>query len=65
MKRGKILSGNIYIEDKLVATFSSPPCLLFDICNCKTAACRAMLPDKSCYWYRYFEQLIKERGEEI
>lgn len=65
MKHGKILSGNIYIEDKLVATFSSPPCPLFDFCNCKTGMCRAALPDDSCYWYRYFKALIKERGEEI
>ena len=40
-------------------------CELFDICNCKTAACRVMPPDDSCYWYRYFKQLIKDREEEI
>ena len=36
-------------------------CPLFDFCNCKTAMCRAVLPDESCYWYRYFKQLIEER----
>lgn len=35
-------------------------CPMFDICNCKTAMCRAVLPDESCYWYRYFKKLIEE-----
>ena len=33
-------------------------CPLFDFCNCKTAACRAMEPDEGCYWYKYFKKLI-------
>ena len=35
-------------------------CVLFPICNCKTAMCRAMPPDESCYYYRYFKEIIKE-----
>ena len=38
-------------------------CPLFSFCNCKTAMCRVILPDESCYWYRYFKQLIKENQE--
>ena len=34
-------------------------CFLFSICNCKTAMCRVVLPDDSCYWYRYFKEIIK------
>lgn len=35
-------------------------CVLFPICNCKTAMCRAISPDESCFYYRYFKKLIKE-----
>lgn len=35
-------------------------CPLFDFCNCKTAVCRTMLPDETCYWYRYFKGLIEK-----
>ena len=35
-------------------------CPLFKFCNCKTAICRVVLPDDSCYWYRYFDKLIKQ-----
>lgn len=38
------------------------PCLLFEICNCKTAMCRAMPPDESCYYYTYFKKLIEEKN---
>lgn len=38
-------------------------CPLFSFCNCKTAMCRVVLPDESCYQYRYFKQLIKENQE--
>jgi len=34
-------------------------CPLFKWCPSKTAACRVCLPDDGCYWYRWFEQLIK------
>ena len=37
-------------------------CVLFPICNCKTAMCRAMPPDESCYYYRYFKKLIEEKN---
>ena len=37
------------------------PCLLFEICNCKTAMCHAMPPDESCYYYTYFKKLIEEK----
>lgn len=37
-------------------------CPLFEICNCKTAYCRVEEPDSSCYYYRYFEGLIKKNG---
>ena len=39
-------------------------CPLFPICNCKTATCRVKIPDESCYWYRYFDKLIKQRQSE-
>ena len=35
-------------------------CWLFKWCPCKTAVCRCCPPDKTCYLYRYFEQLIEE-----
>ena len=35
-------------------------CPLFDMCNCKTAVCRVMLPDEACYWFRWFEKRIRE-----
>ena len=38
-------------------------CPLFEFCNCKTAVCRTMLPDETCYWYRYFEKLIMEKNK--
>jgi hypothetical protein len=38
-------------------------CPLFEFCNCKTAICRTCLPDKSCYWYKYFKKLIEENKE--
>ena len=58
----KILSDKIYINRELQETFSNnePKCSLFGFCNCKTAACRVMLPDESCYWYRYFKKIIEE-----
>ena len=34
-------------------------CPLFEWCPNHTAACRVCLPDNECYWYRWFEQLIK------
>ena len=37
-------------------------CVLFPICNCKTAMCRTMPPDESCYYYRYFKKLIEEKN---
>ena len=40
-------------------------CPMFDTCTCKTAMCRAVLPDESCYWYRYFKNLIKENERKI
>lgn len=40
-------------------------CLLFEFCNCKTAMCRVYEPDESCYWYRYFEKLIKLKEKKI
>ena len=35
-------------------------CILFEICNCKTAMCRVCPPDESCFYYRYFKKLIEE-----
>lgn len=35
-------------------------CPLFDTCQCKTAMCRVILPDESCYWYRWFKKRIEE-----
>lgn len=36
-------------------------CPLFDICNCKTAMCCICEPSESCYWYKYFYELIKRK----
>ena len=38
-------------------------CPLFNICNCKTAMCRAVPPDDSCYYYRYFKSIIDAKAE--
>lgn len=38
-------------------------CPLFDFCNYKTAVCKTMLPDESCYWYRYFKDLIEKNNK--
>ena len=66
MKRqSKIISGNIYIDGKPWAKISPPKCELFNFCNCKTAMCRAVLPDESCYWYRYFKNLIEKNERKI
>ncbi len=62
---GKIIGGEIYIDNKVWAKITPPKCELFNICNCKTAMCRAVLPDESCYWYRYFKKLIEERERKI
>ena len=35
-------------------------CPLFEWCPNHTATCRVCLPDDGCYWYRWFESLIKE-----
>lgn len=35
-------------------------CKLYDICNCKTGACVALLPDDGCPYYRYFKELIQK-----
>ena len=37
-------------------------CILFPICNCKTAMCRTMPPDESCYYYTYLKKLIEEEN---
>lgn len=49
-------------NDKNFEYITDSTCPLFNFCNCKTAVCRVQLPDESCYWYRYFENLIKIRG---
>lgn len=41
-------------------TIMDKSCPLLKNCDCKTAACRASLPDESCYWYRWFKQRINE-----
>jgi hypothetical protein len=63
----KILSATLSDAETGEIIFDMPmaKCPLFDFCNCRTAMCRAVLPDDSCYWYRYFKALIKEREEEI
>ena len=43
-----------------LSEWQSAKCPLFDFCNCKTAMCRVVLPDESCYWYRYFKGLIEK-----
>jgi len=35
-------------------------CPMFSTCSHRTAACRVLLPDEGCYWYRYFKKRIKE-----
>ena len=63
--KNKIISGNVYIDGELWAKLSSPKCELFEFCSCKTAACRTLLPDESCYWYKYFKKLIEENERKI
>ena len=65
IRKSKIIGGNFYIDGKLCGKITSPKCELFEICNCKTAMCRACEPDESCYWYRYFKKLIEEKEREI
>lgn len=36
------------------------PCPMIKSCQCKTAMCNVVLPDESCYWYRWFKNRIKE-----
>lgn len=38
-------------------------CQLFEICNCKTAMCRAREPDESCYYFRYFKNIINKKTD--
>lgn len=38
-------------------------CEMFNICNCKTAVCRVLIPDETCYWYRYFKKIIEDYEE--
>ena len=38
-------------------------CRMFSICNCKTAICRVLDPDESCYWYRYFTSFNKNKNK--
>ena len=64
MRYGKVISGNLYVDGELSGSFSTPKCPLFSFCNCKTAACRVVLPDEGCYWYRYFKSLIEENKNE-
>ena len=33
-------------------------CQLYSICNCRTAVCKTKQPDGTCYYYRYFNNLI-------
>lgn len=61
----KFVEGRFYINGKPWATITPPKCEMFPICNCKTAMCRAVLPDESCYWYRYFKKLIEEKERKI
>ena len=35
-------------------------CPLFENCDCKSAVCRVSLPDKNCWYYRWFRDLIEE-----
>ena len=37
-------------------------CPLFNICDCKTAMCRVVPPDDSCYYYRYFKSIIEAKA---
>ena len=38
-------------------------CILRDFCPFRTAVCAVCLPDKGCYVYRWFEELIKSNKE--
>ena len=42
----------------------SQECPLFKWCPSKTATCRCYLPDRGCYWYRWFQKLIEEENKE-
>ena len=39
-------------------------CELLPFCPNKSVICNLELPDKSCYWYRYFKKLIEENKNE-
>ena len=40
------------------------PCPLVDRCNAKTGVCLVLLPDETCYYYRWFKEIIKQREAE-
>ena len=65
----RVLSARIVDKQTGEVLAQFPPnhgeCPLFSFCNCKTAMCRACLPDESCYWYRYFKNLIEENERKI
>ena len=47
-----------------LSEWTKNPCPLLDFCNYRSAICRVREPDETCYWYRYFENLIKENNKE-
>ena len=61
----KFVEGRVCIDGEKAGHITPPKCPLFSFCNCKTAMCRAVLPDESCYWYRYFKKLIEENERKI
>ena len=40
-------------------------CKLYPICNYKTAICKIKEPDGSCYYYRYFNNLILNENQRL
>ena len=58
----KFLLKEVLNEERASMYRQSAPCELFSICNCKTATCRAIPPDESCYYYRYFKKIIEEEN---
>ena len=39
-------------------------CPLMERCNAKSGVCWSELPDDTCYYYRWFKEIIRQREAE-
>jgi len=53
-----VMEGSVQVEQ-------NKGCPLFNFCNCKTAICKILEPDDTCFWYRYFKKLIEKNKGQI